>query len=84
METVDNVLRYLVFLATWQPISVVAVVGMGHVPGIVANWNNYIDVGHLLMLVFRLFCFVSTVYKIGWLLRYHLFTLHLISGASLV
>lgn len=40
-----------VFLASWQPISVVAVVGMGHVPGIIANWNKRIDVGDLLMLV---------------------------------
>ncbi|KHN71841.1 hypothetical protein Tcan_02044, partial [Toxocara canis] len=34
--------------AAWQPVSVVAVVGIGHVPGIVANWNKPIDVGNLL------------------------------------
>ncbi|MCP9265618.1 Elongation of very long chain fatty acids protein [Dirofilaria immitis] len=36
--------------ATWQPISVVAVVGMGHVPGIISNWNKRIDVGDLLII----------------------------------
>ncbi|VDK76674.1 unnamed protein product [Litomosoides sigmodontis] len=34
--------------AAWQPISVVAVVGMGHVPGIISNWNKRIGVGDLL------------------------------------
>lgn len=34
----------------WQPISVVAVVGMGHVPGIISNWNKRIDVGDLLII----------------------------------
>uniref|UniRef100_F1KY78 TraB domain-containing protein n=1 Tax=Ascaris suum TaxID=6253 RepID=F1KY78_ASCSU len=34
--------------AAWQPVSVVAVVGIGHVPGIVANWNKSIDVVNLL------------------------------------
>ncbi|EJW88647.1 hypothetical protein WUBG_00441 [Wuchereria bancrofti] len=36
--------------AAWQPISVVAVVGMGHVPGIISNWNKRIDVGDLLII----------------------------------
>ncbi|VDK71338.1 unnamed protein product, partial [Onchocerca ochengi] len=35
--------------AAWQPVSVVAVVGMGHVPGIISNWNKRIDVGDLLI-----------------------------------
>uniref|UniRef100_A0A183EVG9 TraB domain containing n=1 Tax=Gongylonema pulchrum TaxID=637853 RepID=A0A183EVG9_9BILA len=35
----------------WQPVSVVAVVGMGHVPGIISSWNTNIDVGPLLMFV---------------------------------
>jgi len=34
--------------AAWQPVSVVAVVGIGHVPGIVKHWNDSIDVTDLL------------------------------------
>lgn len=34
--------------AAWQPLRVVAVVGIGHVPGIVNKWNQAIDVLPLL------------------------------------
>ncbi|VDN04232.1 unnamed protein product [Thelazia callipaeda] len=36
--------------APWQPVSVVAVVGIGHVPGIVSNWTKKVDVGELLVI----------------------------------
>lgn len=32
----------------WQPLRVVAVVGIGHTPGIVANWDNPVDISPLL------------------------------------
>lgn len=35
-------------LAQWQPVTVVAVVGIGHVPGIADNWNKHLNVAHLL------------------------------------
>lgn len=34
----------------WQPLRVVAVVGIGHTPGIVAHWNNPVDIGPLLQI----------------------------------
>uniref|UniRef100_A0A0R3PDB5 TraB domain-containing protein n=1 Tax=Angiostrongylus costaricensis TaxID=334426 RepID=A0A0R3PDB5_ANGCS len=34
--------------AEWQPLIVVAVVGIGHTPGIVAHWNNPVDISPLL------------------------------------
>lgn len=36
--------------AAWQPLTVVAVVGIGHTPGIVANWNKTVDIGPLLVI----------------------------------
>ncbi|KAL3982912.1 TraB family protein [Acanthocheilonema viteae] len=47
-STFDKRVAWTKTHATWQPISVVAVVGMGHVPGIISNWNKRIDVGDLL------------------------------------
>ncbi|EPB76370.1 hypothetical protein ANCCEY_04531 [Ancylostoma ceylanicum] len=32
----------------WQPLRVVAVVGIGHTPGIAAHWNNPVDIAPLL------------------------------------
>ncbi|VDO34874.1 unnamed protein product [Haemonchus placei] len=32
----------------WQPLRVVAVVGIGHTPGIVAHWDNPVDIAPLL------------------------------------
>uniref|UniRef100_A0A914UXI3 TraB domain-containing protein n=1 Tax=Plectus sambesii TaxID=2011161 RepID=A0A914UXI3_9BILA len=32
----------------WQPVTVVAVVGIGHVPGMVANWQKQVDITALL------------------------------------
>ncbi|KJH49219.1 TraB family protein [Dictyocaulus viviparus] len=34
----------------WQPLRVVAVVGIGHTPGIVAHWNNSVDIAPLLQI----------------------------------
>uniref|UniRef100_A0A0K0D173 TraB domain-containing protein n=1 Tax=Angiostrongylus cantonensis TaxID=6313 RepID=A0A0K0D173_ANGCA len=34
--------------AEWQPLIVVAVVGIGHTPGIVAHWNHPVDISPLL------------------------------------
>ncbi|KHJ90905.1 hypothetical protein OESDEN_09239 [Oesophagostomum dentatum] len=32
----------------WQPLRVVAVVGIGHTPGIAAHWDNPVDIAPLL------------------------------------
>ncbi|KAJ1358682.1 hypothetical protein KIN20_017168 [Parelaphostrongylus tenuis] len=34
----------------WQPLTVVAVVGIGHTPGIVSHWNNPVDISPLLQI----------------------------------
>lgn len=48
------------FSVPWQPVTVVAVVGIGHVPGIVANWNQQISVADLLTYFFPLYDIFTT------------------------
>ena len=56
---------YIPILVPYEPVNIVAVVGIGHVSGIVANWNEHIDITELITYKFNLpsdYCTFILVY----------------------